>query len=402
MTELSKNMLYYSALLVGAWLLGLAGEAIYAPAMPAIAADLKVTETLVKLTISYFIFGKTLSMFLCSPIAEAFGRRQFILFGLALFAIGGVLCGFSAGIHLLLAGRLVQGFGCSITILMGRAIVNDSFEGGRAAKVFSYIFAGNAVGIFILPVLGGYMSTYLGWRWIFLILSVYGAGIFILMWRFLPQTNPQISFALLQPRNIINNYRAVLTSPALWGFLLSVAFMMAGEKAYTTSAAFLFIKKIGLSSIEYGYLTAGIWAAHLLGTLSAGWLALRKGIDRVLFLGVVLLAIASVILLILGIFQLKYIFVFVTAMLIYMFGTGFVIVSAAVGIVRPFPNLIGFATAFAMAFEFAVSALISFIVSYHPSSMPAIARMVGMMGAFTFVAWLIFLSKLIQRRPPLA
>jgi multidrug resistance protein len=401
MTELSKNLFYYSALLIGAWLLGLAGEAIYAPAMPAIAADLKVTETLVKLTISYFIFGKTLSMFLCSPIAEAFGRRQFILFGLALFAIGGVLCGLSTGIHLLLTGRLIQGFGCSITILMGRAIINDSFEGGYAAKVFSYIFAGNAVGIFILPVLGGYMTTYLGWRWIFLILSIYGAVIFMLMWRFLPQTNPQVSFASLQPRNIVNNYRTILTSPALWGFLLSVAFMMAGEKAYTTSAAFLFIKKIGLSSIEYGYLTAGVWAAHLLGTLSAGWLALRKGIDRVLFIGIVLIAVASLALLMLGIFQLEYVVFFVTAMLIYMFGTGFVIVSAAVGIVRPFPNLIGFATAFAMAFEFAVSTMISFLVSYHPSSMPEIARMVGIMGVLTFAAWIIFLSNIFQRRPPL-
>lgn len=399
MSVLAKNIFYYSALLIGAWLLGLAGEAIYAPAMPAIATDLKVTETLVKLTITYFIFGKTLSMFLCSPIAEAFGRRQFILFGLALFAAGGLLCGLSTGIGLLLAGRLIQGLGCSITILMGRAIVNDSFAGGFAAKVFSYIFAGNAVGVFILPVLGGYMTTYLGWRWIFLLLSAYGAVIFILMWRFLPQTNPQVSFASLQPRNIINNYRIILTSPTLWGFLLSVAFMMAGEKAYTTSAAFLFIKKIGLSSIEYGYLTAGIWAAHLLGTLSAGWLALRKGIDRVLFIGIVLLAIPSCVLLILGVFQLEYIIVFITAMLIYMFGTGFVIVSAAVGIVRPFPNLIGFATAFAMAFEFAVSALISYLVSYHPSVMPDIARMVGIMGALTFTAWIVFLSKIFQRRP---
>ncbi len=385
----SKNIFYYSGLLIGAWLLGLAGEAIYAPAMPAIAANLNVSETLIKLTITYFIFGKTISMFLCSPISEAFGRRQFILFGLALFILGGILCGLSNQVNLLLAGRLVQGIGCSITILMGRAIVNDCFEGGYAAKVFSYIFTGNAIGIVLLPTLGGYMTKFLGWRWIFLLLSIYGAAIFLMMWRYLPQTNPQISWTSLHPNKIFHNYKTVLSSRVLWGFLLCVAFMMAGEKAYTTSAAFLFVKKIGLSSVQYGFLTSGIWAAHLSGTLLAGWFALRKGIDKVLTGGVILLGLTGVIMLILGVFKINMISIFIISMLIYMFGTGFVIVAAAVGIVRPFPNLIGFATAFAMAFEFAISSTSSFLVSYHSSSMIAIAKMVGCMGILTFLSWLL-------------
>ena len=295
---LHTNIIYYSGLLISAWLLGLAGESIYAPAMPNIASGLQISETMVKLTITYFILGKTVSMFLCSPIAEAFGRRQFILFGLAMFVLGGLLCTISNGIHLLLVGRIIQGLGCSIIILMGRAIVNDCFKGGHAAKVFSYIFTGNAIGIFILPIMGGYMATYLGWRWIFLILSVYGAVIFMIMWRFLPQTNPQISFLThLKPRVILHNYKTLFKSTVLWGFLFCVAFMMAGEKAFTTSAAFLFIQKIGFTSIEYGYLTGAIWAAHLSGTLFSGWLALRLGIETVLNWGVALITVASSILL---------------------------------------------------------------------------------------------------------
>lgn len=389
--SLHKNIIYYSGLLISAWLLGLAGESIYAPAMPDIASGLQVSETLVKLTITYFIFGKTVSMFLCSPIAEAFGRRQFILFGLAIFACGGLLCAISSGIHVLLAGRIIQGLGCSIIILMGRAIVNDSFKGGYAAKVFSYIFTGNAIGIFLLPIIGGYMATYLGWRWIFLILSIYGGVIFMIMWRFLPQTTSKSSFlSHLKPRVILNNYKTLFKSTALWGFLFCVAFMMAGEKAFTTSAAFLFIQKVGFSSIEYGYLTGAIWAAHLSGTLFSGWLALRLGIENVLTWGVILIALASSILLGLVFTGLTSVGIFISAMLIYMFSTGFIIVSSAVGIVRPFPNLIGFATAFAMAFEFAISFMSSFVISFHSSSMVNIAKMVGVMGLLTFLAWSLF------------
>ena len=191
MAGLEKSIFYYSILLIGAWLLGLAGESIYAPAMPAIASGLNVSETFVKLTITWFIIGKTVSMFLCSPIAEVFGRRQFILFGLVLFIAGGVLCAVSPNVHVLLAGRLIQGLGCRASpYSWGERLLTVLLEGGYAAKVFSYIFTGNAIGIFILPVLGGYMAAYLNWRWIFLILSIYGAIILLCMWLYLPQTDP--------------------------------------------------------------------------------------------------------------------------------------------------------------------------------------------------------------------
>jgi Bcr/CflA subfamily drug resistance transporter len=388
-----KNLFYYSAMLVSAWLLGLAGEAIYAPAMPAMAHGFHVPETLIKLTVTYFIFGKTISMFVCSPMAEAFGRRQFILFGLLLFIAGGVLCTASTHIQILWVGRLIQGLGCSIIILMGRAIVNDCFEGGYAAQVFSYIFTGNAIAIFLLPILGGYMAAYLGWRWIFFILSLYGVAVFALLWRFLPQTNPKTNLATLQPSVILNNYKTILRSKVLWGFLLCVAFMIAGEKAYTTSAAFLFIGKLGFSSIGYGYLTAGIWAAHLCATLLAGWLALRTSIYRVLMVGVILVAVPSLAMLLASLWHWENASLFISAMLFYMFGSGFIMVSGAVGIVRPFPTLIGFATAFAMAVEFAIAGGISFLISYHASSVVAIAAMVGGMGLCTLLTWVLLLGQ---------
>lgn len=388
----SKNIFYYAILLTGAWLLGLAGESIYAPAMPAIAASFAVPATLVKMTITFFIIGKTISMFLCSPIAEGFARRQFLLFGLLLFSLGGLICTISPGINTLLLGRLIQGFGCSITILMGRAIVNDNFASKNAAQVFSYIFTGNAIGVFLLPVFGGYLATYLNWRWIFLILTCYGAVIFTLMWWFLPKSQTKVHKQGLKPKIIIQNYKTIVRNGPFWGFLLCVAMMTAGEKAYTTSAAFLFISVIGISRVAYGYLTAGMWAAHLAGTLLSGWLAFKYDIDRVLSVGIALLTTASILMVSSILLGWENAFLFAGAMAIYMLGTGFIIVPAAVGIVRPFPNLIGFATAFAMAIEFAISSTISYSVSLLSSAVIPIEIFVSSMGILTLVAWLLFLK----------
>ncbi len=390
---IEKNIPFFASLLIGAWLLGLAGESIYGPAMPAIATGLETTATLVKLTITFFILGKTISMLLCSPIAEAFGRRQFILFGLFLFIMGGLICTLSPGIHTLLIGRLIQGFGCSITILMGRAVVNDNFESRSAARVFSYIFTGNAIGIFLLPVLGGYMATYLNWRWIFLLLTAYGSLIFVLIWWFLPQTNAKSNFGSLKPAVILSNYKTIISNSQFWGFTLCVAFMMAGEKAYTTSSAFLFISVMGLSKVSYGYLTAVMWGAHLSGTLLAGWMAFKSGIHRAFAIGIVLISIAALAMLGIGLAKSNNIYAFIPAMFIYMLGTGFIIVPAAVGIVTPFPRLIGFATAFAMVLEFAVASAISFFISSHSSSFIPLEKSIGIMGILTLLAWVFLLRK---------
>ncbi len=387
----SKSIFYYAILLTGAWLLGLAGESIYAPAMPTIAANFAVPASLVKMTITFFIIGKTVSMFICSPIAEGFARRQFLLFGLLLFSLGGLICTVSPGITSLLIGRLIQGLGCSITILMGRAIVNDNFASKNAARVFSYIFTGNAIGVFLLPVFGGYLATYLNWRWIFLILTCYGAVIFTLMWWFLPKTQATINRIELKPKTILQNYKTIIANGPFWGFLLCVALMTAGEKAYTTSAAFLFISVIGISRVAYGYLTAGMWAAHLTGTLLSGWLAFKYDIDRVLSVGITLLTIASILMAVSILLGWENIPLFAAAMAIYMLGTGFIIVPAAVGIVRPFPHLIGFATAFAMAVEFAISSVISYSVSLLSSHVVPIELFVSSMGILTLLAWCLFL-----------
>ncbi len=400
METTQKNIFYYAGLLIGAWLLGLAGESIYAPAMPSIAASLGTSDALIKLTVTFFIVGKTISMFICSPIAEVFARRQFLLFGLSMFILGGLICTFSPNINILLTGRLIQGLGVSITILMGRAIVNDQFENRYAAQVFSYIFTGNAIGIFILPILGGYLATYLSWRWIFFILTCYGAVVFILLWWSLPKKGIPFSSEALRLSVILNNYKTIIKVAPFWGFLLCVAFMMAGEKAYTTAAAFLFIKHIGMTRVEFGYLNAVMWAAHLSGTLLAGWLAFKWGIDRVLAIGIILISVSSLAMLGTGFAGLENILIFIGAMFIYMLSTGLVIVPAAVGIVRPFPKLIGFATAFAMALEFATASVISYLVSNHSATVIPIEKVVGSMGVLTLLSWVFLLRKtyLLRRR----
>jgi hypothetical protein len=175
--------------------------------------------------------------------------------------------------------------------------------------------------------------------------------------------------------------------------------MMGGEKAFTTSSAFLFIHVSGYSKVAYGYLSGFMWGAHLIGTLFAGWIAFKSGIDRAFAIGISCIGIAAIIMLTLGLICSNSIMFFTPAMFLYMLGTGFIMVSAAVGIVRPFPHLIGFATAFAMVLEFAIASATSFVISHHSASFIPLEKSVGVMGLLTLISWVVFIKKTAATKP---
>lgn len=374
----------YVFLLSSIWVLGLAGDVFVAPLLPELVRYFHTTDTEAKLAISLFILGKTVSMFICSPISESFSRRHFIYLGLGAFASGSALCLFAPGINTLLIGRFLQGFGVSINILMGRSVINDNFSSKFATIAFSYIFAINAIIVVLLPILGGYIATLYGVTGTFLCFFIYSLFTLTGIYFFLPKQTTQTLH--LSAKLLVERYRTLVINRQFWGFVLACAFMTAGEKAYLTSSPFLF-KLAGLSQIEYGYINAVIWSAHLLGTLACGLLIRKMSFHSVVRLGVILLGAPALLLLVNAGFGMHSFVIFMSLMFVFMLGTGFFITLTAVGIVQPFPTLIGFATAFGMCLEFVTSTLSSSLISYLPSTIINSSLLIGAMGCLAFVAW---------------
>ena len=396
--SVNTAMLHYSkyklsALLISSWVLGLAGVSFYTPAMPVLLHTIGQNETLVKYTISFFIFGKAAGMFFCGPFADSFNRKQFLLVGLSFFVIGSFCCLSAPNIHYIIGGRALQGIGVSIAILMGRAIVNQ-YESRIAANVFGYIFTGNAIAITLLPILGGYTATYFGWRGIFAALLLYGLVVIGLILRYMPTTNTISSLRHLKLTILIQNYKTILSNRSFWGFQLCFACTMAGEKAFTTGSAFIFVHMLGLSKVTYGYIMGLLWGAHLIGTFCSGQWVLKYGINRMLKVGVLAIGSATLCMGLVTLFGLANAAIFSILIFLFMLGTGFVVTSAAVGIIRPFPHLVGITTALAMFMEFALAFITSFIVSHLKSTvLGPIMIVICITGIATFLSWWWLLAR---------
>src|SRR3990167_9422378 len=175
---INKKSAVFELLLVGTWILGNMSVNFMLPLLPSVATAFHASPTLVKYTISLFLFGKAAGVLVYGPLSDKYGRRLFMLFGLFLYCVSNVLAFFTGSMAVLLLSRLLQGVGTSATVLMGRVMINDVYKNNKAAMVFSQMFLAASVLISCLPMMASWTASHFDWRFIFLIMAGYGFVMF--------------------------------------------------------------------------------------------------------------------------------------------------------------------------------------------------------------------------------
>ncbi|OLT21579.1 hypothetical protein BJF78_08170 [Pseudonocardia sp. CNS-139] len=105
-------------------------------------------------TLATTLIGLALGQLLVGPVSDRFGRRRPLVVGLVLYAIASVLCASAWSIEVLIAARLLQGFGAATGIAMARAIARDVNSGTQLARFYSLLTAATAIAPAIAPIAG--------------------------------------------------------------------------------------------------------------------------------------------------------------------------------------------------------------------------------------------------------
>ncbi|MEJ3652581.1 MFS transporter [Actinomycetes bacterium KLBMP 9759] len=139
-------------------------------AVPSIRADLGVPDTRVHLVgITYTLtFGSLLIV--CGRLGDLLGRRRMLLAGLALFVLASVLAGISQADWHLFTARALQGVGAAMVSANALATITASLEEGAQRNRALGLWAGvGSAGAIAGQLVGGAVTEFLGWRWIFLV-----------------------------------------------------------------------------------------------------------------------------------------------------------------------------------------------------------------------------------------
>ena len=155
--------------------LGALDQTIVAVSMPAISAQFHDVN-LLAWVISGYMVAMTVAVPIYGKLGDLYGRRPMMLIGMGLFTLASLFCGMAQSMEQLVLARVLQGIGAGGMISVSQAIIGDIIpprERGRYQGYFSSMYAVASVAG---PVLGGYMTEYLSWRWVFLINLPLGAG----------------------------------------------------------------------------------------------------------------------------------------------------------------------------------------------------------------------------------
>jgi EmrB/QacA subfamily drug resistance transporter len=141
---------------------------VIATAVPSIVASLGGFAKFPWL-FSVYLLAQAVTVPVYGKLADVFGRKPVMLFGIGLFLVGSVLCGMAWSMGALIAFRAVQGLGAGAVQPMSMTIVGDLYSLQERAKVQGYIASVWGVSSVVGPTLGGVFSEYASWRWIFFV-----------------------------------------------------------------------------------------------------------------------------------------------------------------------------------------------------------------------------------------
>jgi len=255
---------------------------MYLPALPAIEQNLLAPAGTIGLTLAAFFVGMAVGQLFYGPFSDRFGRKKPLYVGLALYVFASIACAASNTITELIVFRFLQALGGCAGPVIARAIVRDRCNARESARAFSMLTLVMGLAPILAPVLGGFLLTWVSWRWLFVVLSGFGVICLLsLHWR-LEETHDAHAAEPLALGNVLRGYARLAVNRTFLGYTLSGGLGMAGMFAYITGSPFVFIELHHLSPQQYSL----VFGANALALIAASQLnaQLLKRFDLTLIL----------------------------------------------------------------------------------------------------------------------
>jgi MFS transporter, DHA1 family, multidrug resistance protein len=243
----------------------------YLPAFPGIAASTGATPVQMQQTLSAYLFGFAFMNLFHGALADSFGRRPVVLWGVAVFTLASVGCAMSDGIGSLIFFRALQGLSTGAGIVVSRAVIRDLFAPADAQRMMSQVTIYFGVAPAIAPMIGGLLYVHGDWHAIFWLLAAIGAAMWFANWRLLPET---LHPTLRQPfnvRHLMRGYREMTSSLRFLLLCFASGVPFNGMFLYVLSSPTFLGEHLGLAPTEFFW----FFLVTIAGIMGGAWVSGR-------------------------------------------------------------------------------------------------------------------------------
>ena len=140
---------------------------IVAISLPTIGRSLAASFTDIQWVISAYILTYAALLLAAGNYADLHGRKKAMLIGLGIFALASAICGLATSVLMLNLARAAQGVGGALLLTASLAIISHDFSDAERTRAFAFWGASLGIALAAGPILGGTITNFFGWRWVF-------------------------------------------------------------------------------------------------------------------------------------------------------------------------------------------------------------------------------------------
>lgn len=350
---------------------------MYLPGFPEMAETLNTPISNIQLSLTAYLVGIAIGQLFYGPLLDKYGRKKPLYAGLAIYILASIGCAMSQTVENLIFMRFLQAIGGCAGMVSAQAIVRDIFPVKKIAQAMSLLVLVIAVSPMIAPTLGGFVTAAYDWHWVFIILAVLTALIWVATVIVLPAGALPDKEVSLRPKQVWKSYIKVLENRQFLVYMLAGGIAGAAPFAYIASSADVFMNVYGFSEHQFGWLFA-ILAFAMIGSTQLNHILLKKFSSQQIINFSLHYQSFTGLLLVLGVFfNLLNVYSLVALMFVFLTAHGLNGPNTTALAMTPFSKNAGSASAMLGSMRMAIGGIVTAIVSlFHAST--AFPMVVGM------------------------
>src|SRR5690348_1528686 len=140
---------------------------IITTALPSMAESFATTPIHLSVGITSYVLSLAIFIPVSGWVADRYGARTVFRAAIGVFTLGSILCGLCGNLAELTGARVLQGIGGAMMVPVGRLVLIRSVEKSELVRAMAYLTVPALIGPLLGPPVGGFITTYVSWRWIF-------------------------------------------------------------------------------------------------------------------------------------------------------------------------------------------------------------------------------------------